>query len=147
MATTPEGTTHTGIARRLRDRKRARKKRRRSSITLTSAGEAISFLTPIRSTPERRGLFPNLTLEEYVTIVDRMGRVARSGKSGKLGRIPEDLPPILERLDLEAKTLAGQIVETTQFFGSVIGKAASCAAEAIRCNRNRVISAMQLDAC
>ena len=55
-----------------------------------------------RSAPARlsnKGFLP-LTRDQYISLVDRMGRLLRSGKRGA---IPADLPPILERLGLNSQ--------------------------------------------
>jgi REP element-mobilizing transposase RayT len=154
MAETPETSAFTSVWHRSRAWARARRGRakqhgRSAQVTL-DAEPAPSFLTPIRATRGKRGLFRHLTLEQYLTLVDRIGRVLRSGKRG---RIPRDLPPILDRLlkqplagaHLDARRVVEEIASAAKWFGSVLGTRASCAAEATRCNRRRLVSALRLD--
>ena len=42
-----------------------------------------------------------MTRDQYLSLLDTMGRVVRAGKRGF---IPADLPPILERLDVEPES-------------------------------------------
>src|SRR5690606_26780510 len=57
--------------------------------------EALAERQPPRAS--NKGCLP-MTAEQYVTLVDWMGRRQREGKHGS---IPAELPPILERLGLE----------------------------------------------
>jgi REP element-mobilizing transposase RayT len=152
MAETPEASKHTSVwhrarawkqSRGRRSKRRSRRPDRRKPTTCVSldAEPTPSFLTPIRATPDRRGLFSHLTLEDYLTLVDKLGRLVRSGKRG---RIPRDLPPILERLQFDARGVMAAMASTARLFGSVWGTRASCAEEAARCQRARVVSALQL---
>ncbi len=53
------------------------------------------------------GFLP-ITCAQYLTLLDRMGRLFRQGKRGQ---IPGDLPPILQRLNLGAEHLIDAIAE------------------------------------
>jgi hypothetical protein len=63
-----------------------------------------------------------------------------------LARIPRDLPPILDhRLALDARCVVEEGASLAEWFGRVLGTRASCAAEAARCDRRRLVSALRLD--
>jgi hypothetical protein len=74
----------------------------------------------------------SLTLDEYIKLVDCVGREVRKDKRGA---IPASLAPILERLGLAS----GQFVETveklTQRFRRMIGSAEEMAARAAQAGR------------
>jgi len=54
-----------------------------------------------------KGFLP-LTVEQYVAIVDSLGRVIRRGKRG---HIPAHLPPILERLSIHPETWYASLMD------------------------------------
>ena len=65
-----------------------------SDNSLTTAPLVSSWLCPIQSDAQRRGILP-MTEAEYFDLVDRSGRLIRSGKRGS---IDPDLAPILLRI-------------------------------------------------
>jgi len=160
QARTPEESEFSGIYHRTRARAGAMAKMSRRDRTKAlrdaasrggSARDCVQFpvepvpsiLTPIRTTPKRRGVFLSIELDEYLHIVDRMGRLKHPGKTG---RIPSELAPILDRLDVTSESMMSEIVATKTWRGSVIGLAASCQEEARRRGRKRLISAMAIEA-
>lgn len=54
-----------------------------------------------------KGFLP-ITRDQYLTLLDTMGRVVRTGKRGF---IPADLPPILDRLDVEPRAWLDSILD------------------------------------
>ena len=64
-------------------------------------GEQSRFCNPIRAARiSDKGFLP-MTRDQYLSLLDTMGRAVRAGKRGF---IPPDLPPILDRLDVEPKS-------------------------------------------
>ncbi len=74
------------------------------------------WLTPIESTEKRRG-FLDMTLEEYLSVLDATGRELRFGKRG---RIPPDLEPILSRAGIQPRGW----MEVTKRIGSAFSRVA-----------------------
>jgi hypothetical protein len=66
------------------------------------------FCNPIGAARiSNKGFLP-MTLDQYLSLLDTLGRVIRQGKRGF---IPADLPPILERLNLEPQTWLDSILD------------------------------------
>ncbi len=63
-------------------------------VTPRSTDKALMFLCPIHSDSEHRGIL-DLTLDQYIDLVDRSGRMIRVNKRGA---IDPDLAPILMRI-------------------------------------------------
>lgn len=162
IARTPEQSPFTGMYHRASARDHVlRRMSRRERARLQTAAKRLdgwrrgcvafpsepvpSFLTPIAHTEERRGLFGDMTLDEYLVVVDRIGREVRRNQQDRRGRIPHDLAPILERIEVDGKSFLAQMASTAKWFGSVIGLEASCALESARVGRTRVVSALRLD--
>jgi len=145
LAPTPEQSDHTSVQDRIHvrqlfeKRKRRRKRppaRARSFVTgvttLRSAEDGI-WLAPIAEAGDgsRSGVLP-LSLDDYLTIVDATGRLIRSGKRGF---IPPQLPPILERLKLDASRWSAAWHGLGRVLGTAVGSSESRAAEARRRGR------------
>ncbi len=75
-----------------------------------SAAPRFSWLCPIQSDSQRRGILP-MTGAEYFDLVDRSGRMMRSGKRGS---IDADLAPILLRIGAKPNEWS----DTVSRFGS-----------------------------
>ncbi len=75
-----------------------------------SGNPAPSFLCPIQSDSQRRGIL-GMTTAEYIDLVDRSGRLVRLNKRGA---IDADLVPILMRVCVNP----GQWADTVSRFGS-----------------------------
>jgi hypothetical protein len=154
LAETPEQSDHTSVqdrihVRQLFEKRSGRRKRApRRAVTLvdgakkTRTAEDGIWLAPIDRRADERGLLP-LTLDEYLTLVDATGRLARSGKRGT---IPAGLPPLLERLQIDASAWFATLTRAQRLFGSTVGGRASRAAEALRRGRERVVGALQVHA-
>lgn len=54
-----------------------------------------------------KGFLP-ITCQQYLSLLDGIGRMIRSDK---YGRIPAELPPIMERLNFGAEKLLGSILD------------------------------------
>ena len=77
----------------------------------TDAGPEARFCNPIRAARiSNKGFLP-MTRDQYLSLLDTMGRVVRAGKRGF---IPAELPPILERLDVEPESWLDSLLA---FFG------------------------------
>jgi hypothetical protein len=119
-------------------RRRTAPRRAKSLFTLLAPAhdpkspEDGLFLAPIQATdggPHDRGMLPHVTLEQYLMIVDGVGRAVRPGKPGS---IPEDLPPIFEQIGIDTGRMVEEIRRFGERVGSVAGSAASRAREAAR---------------
>ena len=135
IASTPEESHFTSIHARIQERR----------------GEPVPNaprLMPIEKSPEqdwrrdRRcdGLFA-MTREQYIALVDWTGRSVREGKPGA---IPNDLAPILERLEIDTNQWCREMTGLTRRIGTAIGRAADLAAEAARRGTQRVVSALKI---
>ncbi len=78
---------------------------------------------------KKGSLMPDIDLENYLRLIDWTGRTL---KVGKRGHIPEDLAPILERLDLEKEEWVNNVKKFGGMFYHIIGKASSLAKAAER---------------
>jgi len=91
-------------------------------LTLDERSEA--YAGPARSqTPWRasdKGLLP-ITLNDYLELLDWTGRTTREGKPGA---IPEELAPILERLEINQDIWTDLVTKFDKLFTHVVGKAA-----------------------
>lgn len=77
-----------------------------------------TFLVPIEKTDGRKGIFSDLTLAEYLTIVDETGRQTALGKRGK---IPPDIEPILTRLSLKPDSFLEITSHFDSYFYRIVG--------------------------
>ena len=91
MAETPEESDHTSIQQRIRE---ALGKKEPEKETVV---ELISFVGDLRDDMPKGIAFAE---SEYLELVDWTGRAVAVGKRGT---IPEHLPPILRRLNIDAK--------------------------------------------
>ena len=93
MATTPEASKHTSVQRRI---KKARQTQLPNAIT-----QQPEQLLPFAGNP-RNDMPAGLPfrLNDYLELVDWSGRILREDKKGA---IPEELPAVLQRLQLDAR--------------------------------------------
>ena len=103
------------------------------ALAVTTTG-AAAWLAPLRRcvpySDATAKLCPGpFSLDEYLTLVDKTGRYIRSGKRGA---IPQNLAPILARLDLDVETWLEAMLSPGRFLGGAIGSATARAAEALR---------------
>jgi len=82
------------------------------------AAEPALWISPIQGTKDRRGYLP-ITLPEYLSLLDAVGRQIRANKRGS---IPGNLAPILTRLGIRSENF----IETTLTFGSLFSSFAGC---------------------
>jgi hypothetical protein len=78
-----------------------------------------------------QGFLP-LRLSDYLRLLDWTGRQARRDKRG---RIPNELAPILERLQIAADSWLDMVLNFRRWFRRAAGRADSLAAEAARRGR------------
>lgn len=124
LAATPEESAFTSVAERVGER-----------LTSSRADGALDgketpnsgWLCPLTDIDGRRGIFRQLTLEEYLSLLDRVGRVARPGKPGV---ISQELAPILERLDLVEAGWTEAVRGYDGYFRRIVGRAELVAAAA-----------------
>jgi hypothetical protein len=102
LATTPESSPHTSI--------RAR-----------TAGED-SHLLPFAGSPDSRKEHIPIQQRDYFQLVDWTGRQLRGGKAG---RIPEPIPPILERLTLDASDWMDEMTHFGHWYHRAAGSLSS----------------------
>ena len=79
--------------------------------------------------------FLDMTAAEYLIILDLMGRLMRSDKTAK---IPNDLPPIFERLNITFENAQELVRGYRQLFTSFVGTKASIHAKAQEFGLKRV---------
>ena len=90
------------------------------------------WLSPLTKGSDGRGVFSRLSLDEYLTILDRTGRVIRSDRRGT---IPVELAPILERLAIRTGKWIESIAEYDRLFRRVLGREEDVRALARRAGR------------
>jgi hypothetical protein len=117
VAGTPEESDYTSIQERIRAWQEARRRAAGGAEAASSqgqlvegTGDAAEWLCPIGSEAGRRGIL-EMTVEEYIELVDRSGRMIRSGKRGA---IAEELAPILTRIGAKVEAWP----ETVTRFGT-----------------------------
>ena len=88
--------------------------------------DKASWLTPIVCCQAEGS---PLSLDDYLTLVDRTGRIITQGKRGS---IPPDLLPILPRLDIDIDHWLACMLGWRQFLGAAVGGVAARVAEWLR---------------
>ena len=79
-----------------------------STSSASDAGDRTPLCNPIGAARiSNKGFLP-MTREKYLSLLDSLGRMVRQGKRGF---IPADLPPILERLNVEPQTWFDSILD------------------------------------
>ena len=74
-----------------------------------TSARSSACCNPIRAPRiSNKGFLP-MTLDQYLSLLDSLGRMVRKGKRGV---IPQDLAPILERLKLDAQRWLDSILDT-----------------------------------
>ncbi len=148
IAETPEDSEYTSVHDRVKTVqakekvKLLKKKARQRSLTSRQktllkkarrASTADNWLTPLEDKPgaKQRGAV-NLTLEEYLQLLDWSGSML---KKGKRGAMPEDLAPVLERLQIEEQKWLATVSRFDSWFKRAAGRAESMAELAKRAGR------------
>jgi hypothetical protein len=137
-ALTPESSIHCSVAWRIA----ASVQRKASPGAVSTADDWLAPLTleqdhleEVPSVSGRRasdkGLL-NMTLDEYLQLLDSVGRALRAEKRGA---IPADLAPILERLGLQSEQFVETVDKLTQRFRRMLGPADEMAARAAESGR------------
>jgi REP element-mobilizing transposase RayT len=114
MAETPETSAYTSIQRRIRATRN--KSTSPKNIRSTQPVALQSFVGYPRE-PMPKGL--PFRLEDYLELVDWTGRIMRADKRGV---IPSDLPPILDRLNLEPTAWLDMTRSFESRFCSLVGR-------------------------
>ena len=83
-----------------------------------------------------------MSLDEYLMVVDMTGRVVRGDKTGA---IPSELATILARLEIDVERWVTVMSGLPRLFGTVVGGAVSRATEAARRGVRWVCDVMQID--
>ena len=106
-----------------------------SPISLAAADVALDAAIPGNPFPARRASnrgFLSLALGEYLQLLDWTGRQLRSDQRGT---IPDQLPPILARLKLDATRWPAVVADFPRLFRSAAGRAEHLLREAERRGR------------
>jgi len=158
LAETPEASEFTSVydriqtwraERRRRGRASGRKRRRRTRASsdpgrrpATLSRKLGDWLAPMSSeaaAPGRRVIF-GFGAEKYFELVDSLGRIVRGDKTGA---IPDDLRPLLERLELDVDIWLHAVTgHARRLWGTTVGRAKGLAAEAIRRKQRWVANPM-----
>jgi hypothetical protein len=147
MAATPETSNHTGVQQRID----ARQIHRKASAVLTKANNerAATGATSIAPAllarakqahangpehaiwiaPALRATANQVTLNDYLELVDQTGRII---KTGKRGQIPAHLKPILERLQIDVDSWVDVMFSHGKFLGTAVGALINLVTEATR---------------
>ncbi len=133
MARTPEESTYTSIKERV-DAWRGGGADAEKNLWLSPIG-------PQRTGDSVQPGFLSIPLDEYLRIVDLTGRAMRADKPGA---IPDELAPILERLNVDPARWSAQMCRGGRGVGTVIGSAIHRAREAARRGGHWVVSAMRV---
>jgi len=155
LAATPERSDHTSVQDRIHVRqlyeklagKRSRASKRAASLLVgiphapRSAEDGI-WLAPIGHGGDdgRHGLLP-MSLDEYLEIVDITARMARSNKSGVISK---NMPPILERLEIDVHRWNETMRGLGRRLGTAIGSVMSRVAEARRRGSSWVVAPLDV---
>ncbi|MCA9266544.1 MAG: hypothetical protein R3E01_29935 [Pirellulaceae bacterium] len=147
-AKTPEDSTYTSIGERLRDLKRREKE---GMSPEEAALEPDSWLSPVflderlpindprlgmSSNGKRlsdKGYLSGIPLNSYINLVELVGRRMDGDDEGA---IPEDLPPIFERMGLQLEGFVHAVKNYETIFGRVVGKPEAVEAHAKANGRN-----------
>ena len=124
---TPEKSMHTSAGRRIAALKMRYKGKHAEAAMLDGyllpihmGGDGQKY--PKAGTPgSRRALdkgFLELTIADYLRLLDDFGRVLRKGKRGRIGA---KVPPILARLGLDAKILREMLTNYDNLFSNAVG--------------------------
>ena len=137
-AATPEASLHCSVGWRIAA---AGNRQQENGVSLS----ADHWLAPLTMSPDHLGDVPCksggrasdkgllwMSLEEYLKLLDWVGRQVRTGKRGA---IPAGLPPILQRLGIESGQLVETVEKLTQRFRRMIGPVEQMAARATEAGR------------
>lgn len=105
MAETPEASDHTSIKSRIRELKR-------------SGGQPESLMPFVGNPREPMPSGLPFKLQDYVELVDWSGRIIREGKRGA---IAANLPPVLDRLDIEPQHWLFLVTRFESQFKGLVG--------------------------
>ena len=118
----PEDAPHTSVAHRIACRKSKAPQQSDDWLAEFTRTESNRDLEQPSASGRRatdQGLLP-ISLDEYLQILDCVGRQERPGKRGK---IPENVAPILERLGIKADALHDTVVNYDDCFADFVASA------------------------
>jgi putative transposase len=140
IAATPEVSEFTSIYQRIRALAQRRRATSKARVTqAASAGRKGQAATPpalrlkpfIRTNKDADSALP-FRFSDYLELVDWTGRAIRENKRG---HIPNDLPPILVRLNIDAKQWLDQMQIDGDRFGRAVGRLENLRGYALRCGQ------------
>lgn len=108
-------------------------------VTMRSPEDRI-WLAPIDGRTHLDGML-DMRLDEFLVGLDVSGRIIRDDKPGA---IPPDLPPILERLNIDIENWVEILRDVGGLFGTMIGGPTERQEEASRRGVSRVVSAFDV---
>ena len=121
LADTPEDSDFTSIQERIRAWQRENmpsvSPQSAQGVRLANSSRSDSWLCPITSTPERRGIM-SISEEQYFDLVDRSGREMRAGKPGFIN---PDLAPILLRIGVNPEFWMDTVTRFDDIFHVAVG--------------------------
>ena len=125
LAAMPEDSDFTSIQLRIRawqsENMPSASSQSTQSAQSGSNSRSDSWLCPITSTPERRGIM-SISEEQYFDLVDRSGREIRAGKRGSIN---PDLAPILLRIGAKPEAWMDLVSRFDDIFHVAAGTQAS----------------------
>jgi len=137
LADSPESSEHTSIAKRIRARQAERvaqqtqdPHKHRQLREISRQAQWLVSIATATAGPNGHGGIPQ---DDYFCLVDVTGRAMRRGKRG---RIPRELPAILQRLDIDSATWVRSMERPRSLLGVALGSTEALAREALRRGRH-----------
>jgi len=118
IAAMPEDSEYTSIYARIRSN--AVQRITQQNTQLEALSQTSPTLLQFRSPPQGDDMALPFYLTDYLALVDWTGRAIREDKRGS---IPEDLPPILDRLGIDPHHWVKQMHRKRDHFGRALGRA------------------------
>lgn len=114
IAATPEASDFTSIYARIQ----AHKKTQDQRLTAPATGTSVPLIAFRDALPDQRPTIP-FTFRDYVELVDWTGRVVRDDKHGA---IDQQLPAIMQRLNIDAEAWQRTMQPRGNVFGRAMGQ-------------------------
>ncbi len=124
IAKTPEASFFTSAFERINARKIERESKKRANTEKKPVKD--QWLAPISS-------FLSMDLDEYLSLLDWTGRQIQHDKRGK---IPDDLAPILQRLQIDSEQWVDNALHHGSWFHRFVGNVEAMTAAAAAAGRN-----------
>jgi len=114
IAETPEESDFTSIQQRIQawqqnQTKEEEEPAQKESIAVPDVTPKVRLMRLIKASSDKNPHAVGYTTRDYLELVDWVGRVIRDDKRGA---IPEDVPPILDRLGLDAEAFIDHLRDT-----------------------------------